>query len=71
MNRLYFKAIKSEKYGPVVLEGENPTGNMWRIASYHKTMKEAKTQADTLAKLENGFQDGGCQKPNFAGTVNL
>ena len=71
MNRLYFKAINSEKYGPVVLEGEDPSGNMWRVASYHESMKEARAQALVMVKLEDGFQSGGCQKPNFVKAVNL
>ena len=53
--RLYFRAINSEKYGPVVLVGKSKEGVMWEIDSYYPTLQEATSEAKRFNRLEQSI----------------
>jgi hypothetical protein len=57
MERNEYKAINSEKYGPVVLcqkESDKARG-FWSVFAYCASLKEAQDQAKQYNKLEKGL----------------
>ena len=51
--KLYYRAVNSEKYGPIVMVGKSKKGVMWEVDSYYPSIKEAKNEADRYNKLES------------------